>query len=65
MAIKQVNQLKVGDRVKTERGGVVYVRSIESNRVRVSKQPFGLCVMSIAFHTHRFADLLNRAEVVA
>ncbi len=65
IAIKKANELKVGDRVKTERGGIVYVREIKSNRVTISKQPTGLCVMSIAFHTHRTPDLLTRVQVVS
>lgn len=62
---KKANELKVGERVKLEAGATVYVREVCADRVRISKQPAGLCTMSIPFHTHRAADLMTRVEVVA
>ena len=64
MTTKQANELNIGETVIFGKA-VVYVRSIEPDRVRVSKRPEGLCVLSIPFHTSRSEDLMNRVELVA
>jgi preprotein translocase subunit YajC len=65
MTTKQVNELTVGEKVKMSAGAIVYVRSIETNRVRVSKRPTGLCILSIPFYAHSHMSPMNRVEVVA
>jgi hypothetical protein len=58
-----VEDLVKGDLVKW-RKTQVFVRSVESDRVVVSKQETGPYVFSIPFYSPKFTDMQNRVEMV-
>jgi len=58
----KVEDLKVGQEVKFN-NTTVFVRSIKADRVMVSKQKDGNCLLSMSFFSGNFDDCKNRTEV--